>query len=255
MNITDKTFLVTGGGSGLGEASARALVEAGGNAVLLDINVEKGKALAEELGNQACFSECDVSDEASVQAGVDLATKTFGGLNGAVNCAGVGMAQKVVSRGRPHSLEVFTTVLKINLTGSFNVTRLAAAAMIEQEPTETGERGVIINTASVAAFDGQIGQAAYAASKGGLVSMTLPIARELGRHGIRVLTIAPGTFDTPMMALVPDAIKESLAAQVPFPQRLGLPSEFGALVRHMIENEMFNGETVRLDGGIRMPPK
>lgn len=255
MNISERTFLVTGGGSGLGEAAVRTLVEAGGNVVIADINAEKGEALEAELGSRARFASCDISDEAAVQGAIALAAEAFGGLHGVVGSAGVPVAQRVVGRRGPHSLEAFSVVIKINLVGTFNVTRLAAAAMSQQEPTETGERGVIINVASVAAFDGQIGQAAYSASKGGVVAMTLPIARELARHGIRVLTIAPGLFDTPMMAMLPEAVRESLAAQTPFPSRLGRPEEFAALVQHIIENEMLNGETIRLDGAIRMAPK
>ena len=255
MDIAGKTFVVTGGGSGLGEATARMLVDAGGNVVVADINAEKGEAVTGELGECARFALCDVTDEAAVQGAVDLASEAFGGLHGAVSCAGVPMAQKVVSRRGPHSLDVFATVIKVNLVGTFNVARLVAAAMSQQAPTETGERGVIINTASIAAFEGQIGQAAYAASKGGIVAMTLPIARELARHGIRVVTIAPGLFDTPMMAMLPEEIRQALAAQMPFPPRLGDPAEFAALARQVIENPMLNGETIRLDGALRMGPK
>ena len=255
MDISGKTLLVTGGGSGLGEATVREIVQAGGRAVIADVNAETSEALAAELGENARFAQCDVTDEAAVRGAVSVAKEAFGGLHGAVNCAGVPSAQRVLGRSGPHSLEAFSTVLNINLTGTFNVIRLATAAMAEQEPTETGERGVIINTASIAAYEGQIGQAAYAASKGGVVAMTLPIARELARFAIRVVTIVPGIFDTPMMALLPDPVKESLAAQVPYPQRLGRATEFAALVGHVIENEMINGTAIRLDGAIRMGPK
>jgi len=255
MELTAKTFLVTGGSSGLGEAAVRAIVEAGGRTIIGDIKADMGEALAAELGENARYAPCDVTDEAAVQGAIDAARDAFGGLNGAINCAGVAWAQRVVGRSGPHPLDAFSTVLNVNLTGTFNVIRLAAAAMCELEPTESGERGVIINTASVAAYEGQIGQAAYAASKGGVVAITLPIARELGRFGIRVVTIVPGTFDTPMMALLSDEVKQSLAAQVPYPSRLGRSSEFAALARHIIENEMLNGACIRLDGAIRMGPK
>ena len=255
MKIKEKTFLVTGGGSGLGEAVARALTDAGGNVVVGDVNAESGQRVAAELGARARFALCDVADETSVKTSVAAATEAFGGLHGVVHCAGVAAACKVLGKTGPHSLDLFATVLKVNLLGTFNVTRLAAAAMSVQEATESGERGVIINTASVAAFDGQIGQAAYSASKGGVAAMTLPMARELGRFGIRVVTIAPGTFDTPMLALLPQAIRDSLAVQIPFPSRLGHPSEFAALALHIIENEMINGETIRIDGAMRMGPK
>ena len=255
MEVSAKTILVTGGSSGLGEAAVRAIVEAGGRAIIGDIKAEPGEALAAELGQNARYAQCDVTDEAAVQGAIDAAKEAFGGLHGAINCAGVAWAQRVVGRSGPHPLDAFSTVLNVNLTGTFNVIRLAAAAMCEQEPTDTGERGVIINTASVAAYEGQIGQAAYAASKGGVVAVTLPIARELARFAIRVVTIVPGIFDTPMMALLPDEVKKSLAAQVPYPQRLGRATEFAALVRHVIENEMINGTAIRLDGAIRMGPK
>ena len=255
MKISGKTFIITGGGSGLGEATARALVEAEGNVVLADNQAEKAEAAAYLLGERSRFVVCDITDEATTQEAIDTAVNTFGGLHGVVNCAGVGMAMKVLSQAGPHRLDVFQTLININLVGTFNVIRLAALVMSKQEPTDTGERGVIINTASIAAFEGQIGQAAYAASKGGIVAMTLPIARELARSGIRVVTIAPGTFDTPMMALLPEPVRQSLAAQIPFPPRLGRPSEFAALAKHIIENEMINGETIRIDGAIRMMPK
>ena len=244
MNVEGSTFLVAGGGSGLGEATARLLAESGANVVVADLK-------SEELPENVRFVETDVTDNRSVQAAVDAALE-FGGLHGAINCAGVAIAEKVVGREGPHPLDAFDWVVRINLIGTFNVIRLAAEAMAGNEPTEGGERGVVVNTASIAAFDGQIGQAAYAASKGGVVAMTLPIARELARSGIRVMTIAPGTFDTPMLAGLPEEARESLGRQVPFPPRLGRPEEFAALVRHIIENEMLNGEVIRLDGAIRM---
>ena len=244
MNVEGSTFLVAGGGSGLGEATARLLAESGANVVVADL---KGEGLPENVR----FVETDVTDERSVHSAVDAALE-FGGLHGAINCAGVAIAEKVVGREGPHPLDAFDWVVRINLIGTFNVIRLAAEAMAGNEPTEGGERGVVVNTASIAAFDGQIGQAAYAASKGGVVAMTLPIARELARSGIRVMTIAPGTFDTPMLAGLPEEARESLGRQVPFPPRLGRPEEFAALVRHIVENEMLNGEVIRLDGAIRM---
>jgi len=255
MRISGHTFLVTGGASGLGGATARALVAAGASVVILDLNSSSGEALMAELGPQARFAKADVTSEGDVQAALALAREAFGGVHGVVNAAGIGTAEKVLGKNGPHALELFERTLRINLVGSFNVIRLAAAAMAAQEPTDTGERGVIVNTASVAAFDGQIGQAAYAASKGGIVGMTLPIARELARSGIRVVTIAPGIFDTPLLAGLPEAARVSLGQQVPFPSRLGRPEEYAALVRHIIENEMLNGEVIRLDGAIRMQPK
>lgn len=255
MNVNGQTAIVTGGASGLGAATGRRLLEHGANVVLLDRDVEKGTALAAELGDNARFHPADVTSEADVQAGIGLANTVFGGVNVLVNCAGVGMAMRTVGREGPHSLDVFATVITVNLIGTFNCIRLVANAMASNEPNEHGERGVIVNTASVAAFDGQIGQAAYSASKGGIVGMTLPIARDLSRMGIRVCTIAPGLFDTPLMALLPDDAKQSLGAQVPFPSRLGDPAEYAQLVQAIIENPMLNGETIRLDGAIRMAPK
>jgi len=252
MELKNKTFFISGGGSGLGAATAQMLVESGANVVVADLNAEAGEALATALGRRARFAQTDVTDSDSIQAAIDLALETCGGLHGAVNCAGIGMAERVVSKRGVHDLERFNRVLAVNLSGTFNVIRLAAAAMIEAEPAASGERGVIVNTASVAAFDGQIGQAAYSASKGGVVGLTLPIARELARYGIRVMTIAPGIFDTPMLAGLPEAARESLGGQVPFPPRLGRPAEYAALVKHIIENEMLNGEVIRLDGAIRM---
>ncbi len=243
MRIEGRTFLVAGGGSGLGGATARMLAESGAHVIVADL---KGEAPA-----GARFVETDVTDERSVQSAVDAALE-FEGLHGAINCAGIAIAEKVLRREGPHPLESFERVVRINLIGTFNVTRLAAEAISRNEPAEGGERGVIVNTASVAAFDGQIGQAAYAASKGGVVAMTLPIARELARSGIRVVAIAPGIFDTPMLAGLPEDARESLGKQVPFPPRLGKPEEYAALVRHIVENEMLNGEVIRLDGAIRM---
>ena len=246
MEIRGRTFLVTGGGSGLGAATAERLAAGGANVVVADI--ERG-----EVGDDFRFVETDVADEESVQAAVDAALE-FGGLYGALNCAGVAAAKKVLGKDGPHSLDSFAKAVQVNLVGTFNVVRLAAAAMQENEPTEEGERGVIVNTASVAAYDGQIGQAAYAASKGGVVSLTLPVARELADSGIRVVAIAPGIFDTPMMAALPEKARESLSEQTPFPPRLGRPEEYAALVQHIIENAMLNGEVIRLDGAIRMAP-
>ncbi len=255
MNIQQKTFLVTGGASGLGLATATMFVENGGNVVLLDVNEEAGQKAERELGTQARFAKTDVSNEEQVQSAIELAISTFGGINGVANCAGIGPAQRVVGKNGPHALGLFSKVIQINLIGTFNVIRLAAAVMQNNEAGESGERGVIINTASVAAFDGQIGQAAYSASKGGIVGMTLPIARELARFGIRVMTIAPGIFETPLLMGMPDDVKESLGQQVPFPSRLGQPHEYAALVKHIIENQMLNGEVIRLDGAIRMAAK
>jgi NAD(P)-dependent dehydrogenase (short-subunit alcohol dehydrogenase family) len=255
MEIQKRTFLITGGGSGLGAATARLLAESGANIVIVDISRETGERVATELGAQGHFVQTDVTDEASVQNAVNEAVKTYGGLHGAINCAGIGIAEKVLGKTGPHSLASFTKIIQVNLIGTFNVIRLAAAVIAQQEPTASGERGVIINTASIAAFDGQIGQAAYSASKGGIVGMTLPIARELARYGIRVMTIAPGIFDTPLMAGLPEAARQSLEQQVPFPSRLGRPSEYAVLAKHIIENEMLNGEAIRLDGALRMAPK
>jgi NAD(P)-dependent dehydrogenase (short-subunit alcohol dehydrogenase family) len=255
MEIAGKVFLVSGGGSGLGAATARMLVGQGAKVVIAEINPAAGEPIADELGAGARFVQTDVGDEASVQAAVDVAVIELGGLHGAINCAGLGIAERVVGRGGPHSLDLFAKIIRVNLTGSFNVIRLAAAVMQGNEPGPGGERGVIINTASVAAYDGQIGQAAYSASKGGVVGMTLPVARELARFGIRVMSIAPGIFDTPMLASLPEPARQSLGQQVPFPSRLGQPPEYAALVRHIIENQMLNGEVIRLDGAIRMAPK
>jgi NAD(P)-dependent dehydrogenase (short-subunit alcohol dehydrogenase family) len=238
-----RTFLVTGGGSGLGAAVAHNLTSGGASVIAADLEGEDNENIR--------FVETDVTDEASVQNAVDAALE-LGDLHGVINCAGVAIAEKMLGKEGPHSLASFNKVVQVNLVGTFIAIRLAAAAMKDNEPTEGGERGVVVNTASVAAFEGQIGQVAYAASKGGVVSMTLPIARELASYGIRVATIAPGIFDTPMMAGLPEEARESLGNQVPFPSRLGKPEEYAALVRHIIENEMLNGEVIRLDGAIRM---
>ena len=246
MEIPGRTFLVTGGGSGLGLATARVLARAGANVVAADLRGEPAAGIR--------FVETDVTDEESVGAAVQVALES-GPLYGVVNCAGVAIAEKSLGRDGPHSLDSFTKVVQVNLVGTFNVIRLAAAAMVRNEPDEEGGRGVIVNTASVAAFDGQIGQAAYAASKGGVVSMTLPLAREFARSGIRVATIAPGLFDTPMMAGLPEEARKSLGDQVPFPSRLGRPEEYAALVQHIVENDLINGEVIRLDGAIRMAPR
>jgi NAD(P)-dependent dehydrogenase (short-subunit alcohol dehydrogenase family) len=255
MQIEGSTFLISGGGSGLGAATAQRLVAAGGNVVILDINPAAGEATAAALGECARFVLADVTSEGAVQAAVETARSTFGGLQGAISCAGIAAVEKTYGKRGVHSLDLFERVIRINLLGAFNVIRLAAAAMAHNEPQEDGERGVLINTASVAAFDGQIGQAAYAASKGGIVGMTLPIARDLASLGIRVVTIAPGIFETPLMAGLPEAARISLGQQVPFPSRLGRPEEYAALAAHIIENRMINGEVIRLDGAIRMGPK
>jgi NAD(P)-dependent dehydrogenase (short-subunit alcohol dehydrogenase family) len=254
LQLQGNAFFVTGGASGLGEATVRMLIEAGGRVVVADVNETAGERLVSELGGTARFARVDVTDEASIVRGL-AAAAGLGTLRGVVNAAGIVLAERVLGRNGPHALESFLRVVQVNLAGTFNVIRLAAAAMTEAEPSPGGERGVIVNTASVSAFDGQIGQAAYSASKGGVVGMTLPIARELSKYGIRVMTIAPGIFDTPLMASLPQAARESLATQVPFPPRLGKPSEYASLVRHIVENEMLNGEVIRLDGAIRMAAK
>ncbi|SDS35571.1 SDR family NAD(P)-dependent oxidoreductase [Pseudomonas oryzae] len=254
MRIPNKVFLVTGAASGLGAATARALVEAGARVLLVDVAAAV-EARAAELGANARGLVADITDEAAARNAVAAARETFGALHGLVNCAGVVGGEKVLGRNGPHALESFSRIVTINLIGTFNMLRLAAEAMAEGTPDEGGERGVIVNTASIAAFDGQIGQAAYAASKGGVASLTLPAARELARHGIRVMTIAPGIFETPMMAGMSDEVRASLAAGVPFPPRLGKPEEYAALVRHIVENSMLNGEVIRLDGALRMAAK
>jgi NAD(P)-dependent dehydrogenase (short-subunit alcohol dehydrogenase family) len=255
MQIDNSAFVVTGGSSGLGQATVEMIVANGGRAVIADVNRTAGEALATRLGANTRFVECDVTSEAHARRAIDAALDNFGSLQGLVNCAGVGVPAKVLGKEGPHPLDRFTRIVEINLIGTFNMIRLAADAMAKAEPNASGERGVIVNTASVAAFDGQVGQPAYAASKAGVVGMTLPIARELARFGIRVVTIAPGLFETPMMAGLPEEAQKSLAAQVPFPPRLGRPAEFAALARHIVENEMLNGETIRLDGAIRMAPR
>ncbi|AOJ77058.1 3-hydroxyacyl-CoA dehydrogenase [Burkholderia ubonensis] len=255
MNIKDRVFMITGAGSGLGAAVARMVVEHGGKAVLLDVNDEAGARLARELGAAARFVKTDVTSEADGQAALAATLDAFGRIDGLVNCAGVAPGEKVVGRDGPHRLASFARAVSINLVGTFNMIRLAADAMSKQDADANGERGVIVNTASIAAFDGQIGQAAYAASKGGVVGMTLPVARELARFGIRVVTIAPGIFATPMMTGMPQVVQDSLGRSVPFPSRLGRPEEFAALVRHIAGNTMLNGEVIRLDGALRMAPR
>ena len=252
MEIANGTFLITGGGSGLGAATARLLAESGARVLVADVDEEVGENTASGIGNMAHSVYADVTVEESVQNALDAALDAFGSLIGVVNCAGVGSAERVLGRNGPHPLDAFVRTVQINLIGTFNVVRLGAAVMAQNEPTTDGERGVIVNTASVAAFDGQIGQVAYSASKAGVAGMTLPVARELAQHGIRVMTIAPGIFDTPMLAALPEEARESLSKQVPFPPRLGRPGEYAALVKHIIENEMLNGEIIRLDGSMRM---
>jgi NAD(P)-dependent dehydrogenase (short-subunit alcohol dehydrogenase family) len=253
MRIDGSAALVVGGASGLGEATARRLHELGAKVTIADVNAEKGETLASELGIE--FASCDVREESQVQAAVERAATAEGGLRIAVCCAGIGWAQKVAGPKGPHTLLPFQTTIQINLIGTFNVLRLAATAMIATEPLEDGERGVCLNTASIAAYDGQIGQIAYAASKGGIVGMTLPAARDLAGQGIRVNTIAPGLFDTPLLAALPEEARQKLGAGVPFPQRLGAPSEYAQLACHIVENRMLNGEVIRLDGALRMPPR
>ena len=255
MQISDHSFIITGSGSGLGAATARLLVAAGGKVLLADVDSASGEVLAAELGSNARFSLTDVTDAAGAEAAVAACRAGFGAVHGLINCAGVAPSERVVGRAGPHKLDSFARTVQINLVGTFNMLRLAAAAMAQSEPDADGERGVIVNTASVAAFDGQIGQAGYAASKGGVVAMTLPIARELARSGIRVVTIAPGIFETPMMAAMSSEVQEALGKSVPFPPRLGRPNEFAQLVGHIIENAYLNGEVIRLDGAIRMAAK
>jgi NAD(P)-dependent dehydrogenase (short-subunit alcohol dehydrogenase family) len=255
MDLNGKVILVTGGGSGLGAASARRFLAGGARVVLADVNATGGEALSKELGANAAFVQTDVCDEAQVRAAVDAAKQRFGALHGAINCAGIAPAERVLGRTGPHSLATFQRVINVNLIGTFNVIRLAAEAMAQNEAGADGERGVIVNTASVAAYEGQIGQAAYSASKAGVAGMTLPIARELARFGIRVVTIAPGIFETPMVASMTSEVQASLGAQVPFPSRLGKPDEYAALAEHIFANVMLNGGVIRLDGAIRMGPK
>ena len=255
MNVKDCIAVVTGGASGLGEATVRNLASGGGRVTIFDIQADRGEALAKELGDNVIFANTDITSEESVQAGIKKTVDTFGGINVAVNCAGVGAAQKILGKKGPMSLDHFNKVLQINLVGTVNVIRLAVEQMVNNTPNEEGERGVIVNTGSAAATDGQIGQPAYSASKAGVNGMTLPIARECAEYGIRVCTINPGIFDTPMLAAAPENVRDALGKMVPFPQRLGRPSEYAKLVQHIIENTMLNGEVIRLDGAIRMQPK
>lgn len=256
MFLKDKTFLVSGGASGLGRACAERFVAQGARVVILDYNEEAGQKAARDLGASARFARTNVASEADVQKSVDLAISEFGSLHGAICCAGIGTAEKIVNKeGKPHGLASFSKTIEVNLIGTFNVLRLAAAAIAPRLPDSGGERGVFITTASIAAFEGQWGQSAYAASKGGIVAMTLPMARELAPLGIRVMTIAPGIFDTPMLAGLPDNVRASLGQQVPFPSRLGDPAEFAALAQHIVENPMLNGTVIRLDGSLRMGPR
>ena len=252
MQIQDRVFIVTGGASGLGEGTARMLAANGGKVLIADMNAERGEMVAREIGG--VYMRCDVSSEADGQAVVEKAT-SLGKLAGLINCAGIAPAEKTVGKNGPHSLNTYTKTIMVNLVGSFNMIRLAADAMSKNEPEATGERGVMISTASVAAYDGQIGQAAYAASKGGVVGMTLPIARDLARSGIRNMTIAPGIFGTPMLFTMPQEVQDALAASVPFPSRLGKPEDYAKLVKSILDNDMLNGEVIRLDGAIRMAPK
>jgi NAD(P)-dependent dehydrogenase (short-subunit alcohol dehydrogenase family) len=255
VQIAGHTFLVTGGASGLGAASARRLAAGGANVVVCDIGAEQGTALAGEFGPRGAFAGADVTDETQIAQAIALARGRFGALHGVVSCAGIAPGERLLGRSGPHRLESFRRAVDINLVGTFNVLRLAAQAIAENAPGADGERGVIVNTASVAAFDGQVGQAAYSASKAGVAGLTLPAARELARFGIRVMTIAPGVFETPMVAAFPPELRQSLASQVPFPQRLGKPEEFAALVEHIVVNTMLNGEVIRLDGALRMPAR
>ena len=255
MDVRQKTFLISGGGSGLGAATARRLVAEGARVVLADVNRDAGGQTASDLGEAALFVRTDVTSEDDVRGAIAAAVDRWGGLDGAINCAGVGDPGKVLGKDGPHPLRVFEKVVRINLIGTFNVLRLAAETLATNEPDAGGERGLIVNTASIAAFDGQIGQVAYASSKGGIVGLTLPAARELARYGIRVVTIAPGIFDTPLLAGLPEKARLSLGEQVPFPSRLGSPDEYAALVLHITSNTMLNGEVIRLDGALRMAPR
>jgi 3-hydroxyacyl-CoA dehydrogenase/3-hydroxy-2-methylbutyryl-CoA dehydrogenase len=255
MNLNGIGALVAGGASGLGEATARALVERGARVAIADLNEDRANELAGELGDAAVAFRCDVTNEADVEGAVAGAVEALGELRFTVSCAGIGWAERTVSRRGPAQLQPFETVIRVNLIGTFNVLRLAAAAMSQNEPDEGAERGAVVMTASIAAFDGQVGQTAYSASKGGVVGLTLPAARDLARQGIRVVTIAPGTFDTPLLAALPEESRQALGEQIPFPSRLGQPSEYAALACHIGENPMLNGETIRLDGALRMPPK
>ena len=254
MQVDGRTFLISGGSSGLGAACVAEFARGGANVVICDVS-ERGQELARKLGSSVCFVRTDVTAPEQVQTAVDTAAEKFGGLHGAINCAGIATAERVIGREGPLPLDHFTKVISVNLIGTFNLIRLAAAKMIERAVEPGEDRGVIVCTASVAAFDGQVGQAAYAASKGGVVALTLPIAREFAQHQIRVMSIAPGIFDTPMLAGLPEAARQSLGKQVPFPSRLGEPAEYAALARHIVENQMLNGEVIRLDGAIRMAPR
>jgi NAD(P)-dependent dehydrogenase (short-subunit alcohol dehydrogenase family) len=255
VQIAGRTFFISGGASGLGEATARRLAGAGARVFICDVSSEQGMRLARDLGERAVFKTADVTDESQVAAAVAGACARFGALHGAVSCAGIAPGERVLGKDGPHRLDTFRRAVEINLIGTFNVLRLAAQAMEANPPDAGGERGVIVNTASVAAYDGQIGQAAYAASKAGVAGLTLPAARELARIGVRVMTIAPGIFETPMVAGFSPELQQALAAQVPFPRRLGKPDEFAALVEHIILNPMLNGEVIRLDGAVRLAPK
>ena len=255
MQTKDCIAFVTGGASGLGEATVRTTIEGGGRAVIVDRPNSNGEAVAKGFGDRALFAPADVTSESEVNAALDAAIGRFGSINAVVNCAGIGTANRTVTKAGPFPLDLFEITIKVNLIGTFNVIRLAAQRMSTNERNDEGERGVIVNTASVAAFDGQIGQAAYSASKGGIVGMTLPVARDLAELGIRVMTIAPGIFDTPLLATLPEPVRISLGKQVPFPPRLGRSEEYAALVLHIVENVMLNGETIRLDGAIRMSPR
>jgi NAD(P)-dependent dehydrogenase (short-subunit alcohol dehydrogenase family) len=255
MQIANRVFIVTGAASGLGAATAQILIEAGAKVMLVDLNAQAVADKALALGDNARHTASDISQEAAAQTAIDATIEAFGALHGLINCAGVVGAEKILGKNGPHALGSFSQVINVNLVGSFNMLRLAAAAIAEDPTGECGEHGVIINTASIAAYDGQVGQAAYAASKGAIASLTLPAARELARFGIRVMTIAPGIFETPMMAGMTQEVRDSLASGVPFPRRLGSPTEYAALVRHIIENSMLNGEVIRLDGALRMAAK
>jgi 3-hydroxyacyl-CoA dehydrogenase / 3-hydroxy-2-methylbutyryl-CoA dehydrogenase len=255
VQVDGASALVAGGASGLGAATTRALHAAGARVVICDLNADKGEELAAELGERASFAQADVTEEEPVRAAVEHAAAGDGGLRVSVCCAGIGWAQRVAGKQGPHDLELFSNVVRVNLIGTFNVLRLACDAMNANEPDEGGERGVCVNTASIAAFDGQIGQVAYSSSKGGVVGLTLPAARDMASRGIRVVTIAPGTFDTPMLAALPQERRDALGAAIPFPSRLGLPDEYASLALEIVRNPMLNGETIRLDGALRMPPK
>lgn len=255
MQLENSVFIVTGGASGLGAATVRCFHDAGAMVIIADVGTEKGQALADELGERVTFAKTDITNEADAKSTVDLAISRYSGLQGLINCAGIGTASRVLGKEGPHSLDLFARTIDINLTGTFNMIRMAAAAMSKTQANDEGERGVIINTASIAAFEGQIGQAAYAASKAGVVAMALPIARELARYGIRVNTIAPGLFLTPMMESLPEEVQVSLGQATPFPSRLGRPSEFAELARSIVENSMLNAEVIRLDGAVRLAAK